>query len=223
MTIDFDNSNADGLQLRTQTVIILDWDDTVLPSAFLEAWTRDNGHALPPALLSDLREVQERVIWLLEQALQIGKTYIVTNAEKRWVDISATKYMPGLLTLLKRIPVVSAREMYQGKFQDNVSLWKLKAFLYLQRKWDVETPVRLIAIGDSDYEMNAAHKTMKVFNRKAVKATGRSRCGCYTIVKFKEAPTPRVLLQQLNLLMLRFDELVHNNDNLSITFHLRPV
>jgi hypothetical protein len=45
-----------------------------------------------------LRELEAAVSSLLTLALTYGSVHIVTNAETGWVQLSAQKFMPGMVT-----------------------------------------------------------------------------------------------------------------------------
>ncbi len=65
------------------------------------------------------------MISLLELAFTFGEVHIVTNAETGWVQLSASKFIPGVLPLLGRTKVTSARSMYENMFPQQPFKWKV--------------------------------------------------------------------------------------------------
>lgn len=49
-------------------------------------------------------------------AVNYGKTFIITNAAEGWVEYSAQRYLPSLVPILEKIPIISARSRYQPHF-----------------------------------------------------------------------------------------------------------
>ncbi|KAA6383913.1 MAG: hypothetical protein EZS28_020560 [Streblomastix strix] len=85
---------------------------------------------VPQEIRHQLNILQEQVIDLLEKSLQItDNVLIITNAEEGWVDLSAEKFMPRVLHILRRVQVISARTTYQKQFKDQPNMWKRAAFL----------------------------------------------------------------------------------------------
>jgi len=99
-----------------QTIILFDWDDTLCPSN----WIRENRPALSffrPAPTEErfqvpLLELQKQVEAVLKLALKMGKVLIVTNAMDPWVETSCRNFLPYLLPIVKTIPVIYARSVF---------------------------------------------------------------------------------------------------------------
>ena len=49
---------------------------------------------MPPALLKTLSNLDEIAAELLTKSKTFGRVYIVTNASKGWVEISAARFLP---------------------------------------------------------------------------------------------------------------------------------
>merc|ERR1719183_273257 len=80
---------------------------------------------------------------------------IVTNANDGWVQQSARRHMPRLLPTLKRVPIVSAREVNEHLFPADPLAWKRETFCKLLRR-KVAWELNLIVLGDSFAEIEAA-------------------------------------------------------------------
>merc|ERR1712023_309330 len=100
---------------RRQTVIVLDWDDTLFPSTCARHVLR-----LVPRLPLDAQRMREEqkaaarevltqcasnVEVLLKTANEYGKIVIVTLARKPWVTDSCKFFYPGIGELLERLGV----------------------------------------------------------------------------------------------------------------------
>merc|ERR1711871_671871 len=81
-----------------QTIILLDWDDTLCPSHWIRSNRPTLGFFKPPPeqdrFTVPLRKLEEQCYDLLSLALKLGKVVIVTNAVEPWVETSAKNFMP---------------------------------------------------------------------------------------------------------------------------------
>lgn len=187
---------------KHQTVIIFDWDDTLLCTSFLNL---RQDQTLPPVVERHLQGIQSTGAKLLELALKLGHTFIITNAMNGWVEYSAAKYVPDLLPILQRVRVISARGRFEAQYPGEVSKWKVAAFLEVQRQLDSEIITNLVSLGDSNFEMDAVHVMGKEFSQALVKT-----------IKFRENPSPEELLKQLELVWQKFERIIENARNLKI-------
>jgi hypothetical protein len=67
------------------------------------------------------------------------------------------KFMPKLVELFDKITIISARAQYEHRFPNDVPKWKIYAFLDTQKDIDGALITNLIALGDSNMELDAAH------------------------------------------------------------------
>jgi hypothetical protein len=138
-----------------QTIIILDWDDTMCPST---ACMRYHGLSVlgdPPdgEVAAALQALTVEVQALLEQAsLLAEKVIVVTNAEEGWVDLSCKAWLPNLAASLEKAEVASARSMWEPRGITSPAGWKARAFedaidrfysRYQNQSWK-----NIISIGD---------------------------------------------------------------------------
>lgn len=134
--------NCAGQEATTHpdSLIIFDWDDTVMPTAALAAGGRfaapppppppvddiqdeeanDGGQATQPVELQELRPSDEELAACaeaaskaLEAAGKYGKVIILTNAVQGWVFDTASRFMPQLLGDLKELTIISARSIFE--------------------------------------------------------------------------------------------------------------
>jgi len=200
------------------TVIMFDWDDTLLASSYLAAlgYRLDSVEVATPEVDAQLRALESTVCNLLTLALQYGTVNIVTNAETGWVQLSAQKFMPLVVPMLSRVNVVSARSTYEPQHPEQPLKWKYYAFHErlttvfgsksngpFTTSWSssgVEVSKNVVSFGDSHVE------------REAIRAVTRGVAGCRTkSVKFAERPTPEQLRRQLELVSNCF-HYIHNHD-----------
>merc|ERR1712216_599792 len=81
-------------------LIFLDWDDTLLPSTWLQQQGLQitSGSELPnKEQKSELKKVARGAIKILRRARRFGHAMIVTNAEKGWVELTCSKFMPEVV------------------------------------------------------------------------------------------------------------------------------
>ena len=188
-----------ALRLPTsQTVIIFDWDDTLLCTSFLI----DNGSRVPPSHKDSFSNMVQAACKLLELGHKLGQTFIITNARAGWVEEAARKWAPEFLPVLEQTYTISAR---------NVSLelheWKAQAFLELQRQFHSQVMTNIVSIGDSEFEIDAAHVMGKKFAQAKVKT-----------ILFRPEPTPVELCRELELVLEDFERVVHAAKDQALTF-----
>lgn len=200
---------------KHDTCIIFDWDDTLLCTSFLNL---SNGE-LGPSEECHLRSIERAVVQLLEASQRVAHTFIVTNSVSGWVDYSAREYLPAVAPLLESVPIISARDRFEGKFPDDWNRWKTEAFLDLERELDPEVTRNVIALGDNVVEIDAAHALGGALDAAAGRCdgSGRHAPGVHVkTVKFRERPTPEELLKQLELVLQKFDKIVDTQKGLKI-------
>lgn len=86
---------------------------------------------------------------------------MVSNALKSWIHYSSKKFLPEVARILDKVEIISAREQFEKEYPNNSEKWKIHAFL--QAKENPELLTNIIAISDSQYDLNAAHNFSKYF------------------------------------------------------------
>jgi len=186
---------------KESTVIFVDWDDTLLCSSYLSGagYRLDSELESSSAIDRELKELESSVVGLLRLAMSFGEVHIVTNAETGWVQLSAKKFLPGVVPVLDQVKVLSARSTYEAMFPDAPVKWKFCAF---QEKLfsDSKSPKNVISFGDSHVE------------REAVRAVTRGIPNTKTkSVKFAEKPSMEQLRRQLELVTNCF-QYIHSHE-----------
>lgn len=191
---------------KYQTVVIFDWDDTLLCTSHLNRLSND--WYLPMSVDDDLYGIEHVVTDLLEIATRVGPTFIITNAEAGWVQSSAAKWLPKVFDMLKsqQVRVISARTNHEGQHPDEPGQWKLQAFLEVQRKLNFEIITNLLSFGDSHWEIDAARAMGKEFHLGVVKT-----------IKFRENPSSELLLRQLRFVAQKFEAIMEIGDDATLT------
>jgi hypothetical protein len=132
--------------------------------------------------------------------MSFGDVHVVTNAETGWVQLSAKKFLPGVVPLLDRIKVLSARSTYESMFPDSPIKWKYCAFQE-RLNADSKSPKNVISFGDSHVE------------REAIRAVTRGLSNTKTkSVKFAEKPSMEQLRRQLELVVNCF-QYIHGHES----------
>ena len=145
------------------------------------------------------------VLKLLTLAIKKGNVYIITNAGQGWVEYSCEKYYPNVLNVLKKIKIISARGEYEEKYPNDSRMWKIQAFLNMQKEFNSNLVTNIICLGDSFIEIEAGKFLASKFNQAYIKT-----------VKFREFPKPDELNKQLNLVYNQFDIIYKSIKNLTI-------
>lgn len=183
----------------TSTLILFDWDDTLLASTHLanSNYRLDEPDVLPEAVVQQLSLLEDAVIEMLDLAATMGTVCIITNAETGWVELSCKKFLPRVMAHVERLPVFSARSTYEPAFPSLPSKWKLEAFSHRIGQLCEETSPALaknvISLGDSHAEREA----VRTVTRDLPSVIAKS-------VKFVERPTLEQLMRQLQLVVRVF-------------------
>jgi len=189
---------------KPETVIFFDWDDTLIPSSFLsgKGYRLDTDNERLKEMESSLKELEHSVIGVLRLAMTFGEVHIVTNAETGWVQLSAQKFMPGIVPLLEKVEVLSARSTFEGMFPDSPLKWKFYAF---QQKLahsfsETKSEKNVVSFGDSHVEREAVRAVTRGFSNTTTKS-----------VKFAERPSLEQLRRQIELVTNCF-QYIHNHE-----------
>ena len=188
------------------SIIIFDWDDTLLPTSFLTPCGVFNEEmSLPEMEAEKLLSIEQCVLKLLIEAVEKGNVYIITNAGKGWVEYSAKRFFPSIIHILEKIKIISARGQYEKIFPGNSRQWKIEAFLNLQKNLNMKLVTNIVCIGDSLFEMEAGRILASRFTEAFIKT-----------IKFREAPKLDELIQQLKLVSSQFGSIYSSIKNLTI-------
>ncbi len=187
-----------------ETVIIFDWDDTLLASSFLSGrgFRLDTDRSRLSEVQAGLKDLESSVIAVLSLALQFGSVHVVTNAETGWVQLSAAKFIPGVVPYLSKVQVLSARSTYEHRFPESPLKWKFYAFQdRLAPTFASPQKVKnILSFGDSHVEREAVRAVTRGFPNTRTKS-----------VKFAERPSMEQLKRQIELVTSCF-HYIHNHE-----------
>ena len=198
--------NPNHKEKKHNSIIILDWDDTLLPTSFLSPGGIFNlDIELSKNDSEKLAKIEKEVSNLLNSAIEKGEVFIITNADKGWVEFSASKFYPSIIGILSKIKIISAREEYGNVFPGDSAKWKIQTFLDLQKYINLNLVTNLLCFGDSIIEIKAGKILASKFREAFIKT-----------IKFKEAPKLDDLFKQLNLVNQQFNFIYSSVKNLTI-------
>lgn len=210
------NTFTEEMDSKQRTVIFWDWDDTLLCSSFLssEGYRLDSCMDGADDLMRQLKDLETSVIKVLESSMLRGEVHILTNAETGWVELSAQKFLPGVLPLLNKIQVVSARSTYEAMFPDSPLKWKYCAFQERLGNLLQATEINkhIISFGDSHVEREAIRAVTKDCPSTITKS-----------IKFAERPTIEQLQRQVELATDCFGYIHSHNGDLDLCMSLSMV
>jgi len=199
---------------REETMLIFDWDDTVLPSTWVheQGLRLDEGSEVSEWQREQLVEVAKNAEELFRTAKQHGSVVLVTNAERGWIELSCRKFMPTLCPHLEDVKLLSARTTYESPDLPSPLDWKLRAFeAEILRTFGPETlpcpktRKNVLSLGDSVHEREAL-----------IRATSQLPNCRSKSLKFVERPQITDICTQHSLVTSCFENIVHHDGNLDL-------
>jgi hypothetical protein len=194
------------------TLIIFDWDDTILPSHWLRAQGLElDGIRPSPEQWEMLNRLAASATETLNAACCKGTVILVTNAEHGWVELSCARYLPSLLSMLSGLRVISARSMYERHGVISPFEWKRLAFeqeigrFCKHEEAQKQRRKNVISVGDAAYEREAL-----------ISATDPMLDCCVKSVKFAESPDVLELLREHEVIGGCFNYIIQHNGNLDL-------
>eukprot|EP00931_Biecheleriopsis_adriatica_P074672 TRINITY_DN4867_c1_g1_i1.p1 TRINITY_DN4867_c1_g1~~TRINITY_DN4867_c1_g1_i1.p1 ORF type:complete len:254 (-),score=66.07 TRINITY_DN4867_c1_g1_i1:116-877(-) len=216
------DENLDGHRFAPEeTLLIFDWDDTVMPSSWVldEGLRVDDAATLTEKQQEHLSELARLAARTLRMASRLGTVLLVTNAERGWVELSCKKFMPSLLPSLATVKTLSARTEYESADVPSPFEWKLKAFNNeISRVFDIDPDSKdtsqprrknILSFGDSGHEREA------VINATANMPDTRTKS-----LKFIDRPGVEELRKQHALIVKCMKQIVHHDGNLDLCIKL---
>mmetsp|Transcript_14536 Transcript_14536/g.38731 ORF Transcript_14536/g.38731 Transcript_14536/m.38731 type:complete len:351 (+) Transcript_14536:81-1133(+) len=199
---------------KEQTLFVFDWDDTILPSSWVQrqGLRLDDGASVNQWQRERLSEVAVLAAETLRLAKKHGTVVVVTNAERGWIELSCQRFLPELLPCLESVKILSARSEYERPDLPSPFEWKLRAFAAeLGRFFNPVRPAcparkNVISIGDSAHEREAVLRVTACMRNCRVKS-----------LKFVERPSIDQICRQQEFLATCFTRLVHHDGNLDLS------
>ena len=190
------------------SIIIFDWDDTLLCRSLINKYGYFSEMKKYP--MNDLIQIsllEAFVMEILEKSFEKGDTYIITNSEKGWVEYSCKKFFPNLFPLLSKLKIISSREKYEKMHPYNFLMWKMEVCKYFAKdyNYNINLPTNIISIGDSFADIEAGRSLENKFKKCFIKT-----------VKFVKFPGVKDLIEQLGLILDKFEHIISSCYNWNI-------
>ncbi len=200
---------------RVGPLIVLDWDDTLLPSSWLGATGQllgDGDGEVPCEVMERLRVCESSAVQLLETAFCVAyKVLIITNSEAGWVQRSSARFLPRTVPFLRKCSIMSARAMFGPCAPEKPLEWKLRAFAAVVSDYSYvpNSDSIIVSIGDSMLERDAVH-------------LAAAQCGLMVAasVKFIDRPTPEQLAWQMTIVEQSIPEIIRTEKSLDLIVQL---
>jgi hypothetical protein len=212
---DSDDDDCDTASLgpfsMKDTILIFDWDDTVLPSTWIqEQGLRLDDESQPTEdQQAQLNSMAKLAMQTLTIAKRHGKVILVTNAERGWIELSCQKFMPSLQPTLEDVKILSARSTYEPHGVTSPFEWKYLAFhseiCQFYELYPEKQRKNVISFGDSAHEREAL-----------IRVTERLSSCCTKSLKFVERPEVEQLLKEHELISGCFKHIVNHDGNLDL-------
>jgi len=193
-----------------ETLFIFDWDDTVLPSSWVQSQglRLDESSEVQHYHRQQLYKVATAAAETLRLAKQLGTVVLITNAERGWIELSCQKFLPTLFPALESVKVLSARTTYESSCASSPLEWKVNAF--------AAEVARVYGRGD-DRRKNILSLGDSVHEREALLRSTSRLLNCRSkSLKFVERPDISQICKQHALVCNCFEKIVHHDGNLDL-------
>jgi len=204
----------DTTLISPKVLLLIDWDDTILPTSWLlqQGLIGADGSIETLKMSSQeqtlLHELESKVTQALWTAMGHGRVVIVTNAAEGWVQTSCSAFMPSLCHVLDQLDVISARSVYECSEDACPFSWKRLAFAdVLEAAFEdpSNSQQHVISIGDSMYE----HAALAAMQEKSSSHYSKS-------LKLMEGPIIEDLIEQHSVLNESFEFVVSHEGHLDL-------
>lgn len=193
-----------------KTLIIFDWDDTLFPTTLLVSKGIDLSNPTPSnQYISLFTKLDNTLFNLLSNLVQHAQIAIVTNAVKKWVDISLVTLPKSKVLINKHIPILSARDLHKQEFPKDMKQWKRQTFKKIAETNKNFT--NIISVGDAEYEYLA---TIDLYDKMA-----HSKKKLLKTIRLFPNPSFESLINQLDLLSNSFHKIISCNRHLDLKFN----
>eukprot|EP00440_Ansanella_granifera_P031819 gb/GFBE01034529.1/.p1 GENE.gb/GFBE01034529.1/~~gb/GFBE01034529.1/.p1 ORF type:complete len:450 (+),score=46.22 gb/GFBE01034529.1/:1-1350(+) len=180
--------------LKQETCFVFDWDDTILPTSWLERiHALGGGGPLRPEVQRQLASLCSAAAQTLHLAGTMGLVIIITNSAPGWVDQSCQLFMPQILQLVRSYQIF-AKPMHAPL------TFKITTF-----RRECKQYKNLISIGDGDAERAASLRLQAPPDRKTLGVAEEPRQRIKS-VKLIDLPTCQQLIVQHEMLQVRLPD-----------------
>lgn len=176
---------------KNNTLIILDWDDTLFPTSWVNNNDINITNISKHGYVNFFEKIDICLNKLFLNLINLGDVLIITNALLNWINISS-KVLPKTNKLFENndnIKFISARGEYSSVSND-INDWKKFAFINeLKKKTHQKNINNIISIGDAEYEYNALINLYDDNSYRLLKS-----------LKFIRYPANNNIYEQINIL-----------------------
>eukprot|EP00451_Oxyrrhis_marina_P000852 CAMPEP_0204269086 /NCGR_PEP_ID=MMETSP0468-20130131/15575_1 /ASSEMBLY_ACC=CAM_ASM_000383 /TAXON_ID=2969 /ORGANISM="Oxyrrhis marina" /LENGTH=222 /DNA_ID=CAMNT_0051244429 /DNA_START=54 /DNA_END=722 /DNA_ORIENTATION=- len=192
---------------QSETILIFDWDDTILPSSWLakQGLGLDEESVVSEAQREELKALEVEAAGTIEEAVRCGEVVLVTNAQAGWIEMSCAKFFPGLKPVVDKLRVASARTMYESASLQSPFEWKFHAFSQEIASSVARGCLNVISVGDSQHEREAIIRATQGIDEIRTKS-----------LKFVERPEIDQLRRELGLIRGCLGQVVQHDGNLDL-------
>ena len=191
------------------TEIFLDYDDTLLPTTYLDTnnYKYDSDDPLPSQLVEWLDALATSIENLLKKASKYGTITIITNSENGWIRLSSNRFFPRLNKIFENLAIKYAGSDYGQQYPKQYVVWKYLAFKdALSLNFNNTTTQRqIISFGDSLTERYSLSALTPELPHTYFKS-----------IKFVDCPRPLQLVSEINYITLIFDAIITINTDLDL-------
>lgn len=201
--------------MAKKNIILFDWDDTLFPTTWAimnEIKITSNKNHIHK-MYNMFKILDETILSLFEKINKTSKIIIVTNAITKWVHLTARYLIKSYEFMIKFINIISARDLYQREFPNEIYVWKDKVFNkeILRFTKNSKKINSIISIGDADYEYKAligVHYTLK----------SEEKIKYFKSIKFQQKVDMETMTDQLRLLESDIENIINLNRHLDLKF-----
>jgi hypothetical protein len=191
------------------TLIIIDWDDTLFPTS----WTIKNNIDLtsPTSRLEHIHYFEKLDVCLknsLDKMAELGDIMIITNAMPEWIYL-CTSVLPKTKKKLDSIKIISARKIYQNKTK--INNWKKHTFANLDFVSSFEQKYKnIISLGDAEYEYEAL---INLYNHTHVPHKYLKS------IKFVKGADFDIIIKQIKIISTNIKKICKSTRHIDLIFH----
>jgi hypothetical protein len=199
-------SNNSEQNLYLTNIVIIDWDDTLFPTSWLnknDIKLNDDNVKITYKIY--FNELDKSIKNLLKSYSEISTIYIITNANMKWIKASLnTLPQTRKMIINENIRIISSRDLY-SKQNIETTKWKLKTYetivnTDLENIFSIKNKkimLNIISIGDAVYEYIALINLHDILTNKT---QNNSNINFYLKnIRFKSQPTFDFIIEQIDL------------------------
>ena len=190
------SSKKSSQNSRDETVFLLDWDDTLMCTTFIQ----HRIHPLSEEEQNIINSLGQAVAIFLEECKKYGKIIIMTNSSMEWMRKTVADYLKIRPDIFNDIKIISTRDQYLEKGIEKKK-WKEIASETLFAKYGHKI-ANLVCASDSEEDIDVFKNLAK--RKKEINIS---------TIKFKRKPSPLILIRQIKYLNKNLCEIIGSNKN----------